>query len=270
MKIMYVDDEQPAIAIFREIAAMVEQIKKFDTFTSSHAAISYFENNPVDVAFLDMEMPVINGIELAKRLQTIDKNIKIVFVTAYEQYAFDAFGVDAIGYLLKPYTVEMLTIQLEKASRIKDIPQRRVHIRTFPNFDVFIDDELVTFGRPKVKELLAFFVDKNGTAPTTGQVIAALWEDRPDDSSTSSLYRTTFLRLKELLESKKIEYIISGSGVSKYINKDMVSCDYYDFLTGETVATASYHGEYMSEYTWAENTNARLTWQIYGIDGKIK
>ena len=102
MRVIYVDDEELLLENFCLTAKELPRIDTLHTFQSGEAALSWAREQPVDVAFLDIEMPVMNGIELARRLKEVDENIRIIFVTAFEQYALQACGVDAVGYLLKP------------------------------------------------------------------------------------------------------------------------------------------------------------------------
>lgn len=103
MNVIYVDDEKLQLTNFRLTVEEMKIIDSLETFGEGEKALAWAEKHPVDVAFLDIEMRGMNGIELARHLKAIDENIQVVFVTAYEQYALEAYGVDAIGYLLKPY-----------------------------------------------------------------------------------------------------------------------------------------------------------------------
>ena len=118
MNIIYVDDEKPALDNFRLTVRNFPIIKNLQLFQSGKEALEYAKKNQIDVAFLDMKMQEMHGLELAKRLKKVNPNISIVFVTAYEQYALQAFGVDAIGYLLKPYTCQEVKKELEKIARL--------------------------------------------------------------------------------------------------------------------------------------------------------
>ena len=112
MNVIYVDDEFMQLQNFKMTAESLEYVDSLNIFDSGKKALEWVDSNPVDVAFLDIEMPEMNGIELARRLKKADRNIRLIFVTAYEQYALQAFGVDAIGYLLKPYDREDIKKQL--------------------------------------------------------------------------------------------------------------------------------------------------------------
>lgn len=258
MKVLYVDDELLAVRKFEAIAATLPDVSELHCFTSPVEALAYVGIAPIDAAFLDIEMPGMRGIDLAAEMLKIDPGMRIFFVTAYDRYALDAFGVNALGYLLKPYNQEMLARELEKAKRMQDIPRRAVYIQTIPSFDVYVDGALFPITSPKPKELLALLVDRAGGSVSSGMAIALLWEDKPDDEKTKALYRMTLKRLRELLAAGGIDFILSAEGSAKHIRPDTFTSDYLRFLDGDAEAIAKYNGEYMTEYSWAEETNARL------------
>ncbi len=260
MHVLYVDDEPLAVRKFEAIAAgLKEQVTDLHCFTRADEALAYAKTAPVDAAFLDIEMPGMRGIDLAAALTAIDPSVRIFFVTAYDRYALDAFGVNALGYLLKPYTMQMVAQELDKARRMRGKPQKNVYIQTIPTFDVYVDGDLFPLTSPKPKELLALLVDRNGGSVSSGQAIALLWEDKPDDEKTKALYRMTLKRLREILTAGGIEFILGAEGSAKFVNPDTFTCDYYRILQGDAEAQARYNGEYLTEYSWAEETNARLT-----------
>ena len=259
MNVIYVDDEELAITKFRLTAEKISDVKHLETFQNPQEALEHVKVHDTDVAFLDIEMPGMQGIHLARELKAVNQNIKIIFVTAYNQYALDAFEVEAIGYLLKPYTLQKVEHELEKAKLIKRIAEHKVFIQTIPSFDVRIDGEILLISRPKVKELLALMVDKKGSPITISQAIAYLWEDRPDDDAAKALYRMTAKRLKDLLTEHKIDYILDSANNQRAVKTDGFECDYYEILNGNEAFIKTYHGEYMSEYSWAEETNANLS-----------
>ena len=259
MKVLYVDDELLAIRKFEALAAQLQEITELHCFSNPLEALAYIKSSPVDTAFLDIEMPAMPGIELASAMTQARSDLRIFFVTAYDRYALDAFGVDALGYLLKPYTLEALARELDKASRMQGKPSKAVYIQTIPRFDVYIDGKLFPITSPKPKELLALLVDRNGGTVSSGLAIALMWEDKPDDEKTKALYRMTLKRLREILASAGIDFILSAEGSAKYARPDTYTSDYIRFLQGDPETIAASNGEYLSEYSWAEETNARLT-----------
>lgn len=257
MTVICVDDEQPALDTFRSKAKDLAEIESLKLFSDCEEAIRYAGENRVDVAFLDIEMPDMDGIELARELKKKDCNIRIFFMTAYAQYALDAFGVKALGYIMKPYTKEAIKEALETASLMRSRPRRRVEIETIPNFSVRVDGKRLALGGKK-QELLALLVDRGEAGLTTGEAISCLWQDRCADEKTQTLYRVTFYKLMETLKKNGIEDIISSDETSKYIVKDMVECDLYRILDGNTEGLKSYGGYYLKEYSWSEIRNGQL------------
>lgn len=262
MKVLSVDDELPNLNNFKAKVKDFDDIESLVQFQNGLEAIEYVRNNDIDVAFLDMEMPMINGIELAEKLKEIDPNIKIIFVTAFEQYALKAFSVDAIGYVLKPYTSSDIRKELDKAKLVKAVPKKHVVIQTMPSLVVSVDDTVLRLGKTKVAELFAVLVDHGDSGITVGEAIAYLWPDKASDEKSQQLYRVTFHRLMETLKEVGVEHIIGTKGRTKYLVKDQVECDLYYMLDGNRNFINRYAGEYLVEYSWAEMRNAQL-YQIH-------
>lgn len=244
MNVIYVDDEKLQHTNFRLTVQGMPEVDSLETFDSSREALAWAGNHTVDVAFLDIEMPVMNGIELAGRLKELDENIKIVFVTAYEQYALQAFFVDAIGYLLKPYSVEDIEKNLKKASYIRKIPKVGIQIYTMPNFLVMVDGKALMLGHTKQEELLALLVDRGEAGVTKKDAVESLWAGYSSDS----IYWTTMSRLKKILEEAGIRELVLTKGQTKYINTAIIECDLYRMLQGENEAVMRYQGKYLDEY----------------------
>ncbi len=255
MKVIYVDDEIALLNNFKMTIDGLNLVEELSLFRKSEEALKWAQDNTVDVAFLDIHMPGINGIELAKRLKDIDINIRIVFVTAYEQYALEAFGVDAIGYLLKPYFKEDVVKELEKASYISARPKKKIVIQTMPDLLVTVDGTPLHLGHTKQEELFALLVDRGAVGITGGEAVACLW---PDKAVGDSVYWVTMSRLKDKLKEAGIDNIIGTDGKTKYLRTDQVDCDLYRILSGKKDSIADYHGSYLKRYSWSEERNGQL------------
>lgn len=258
MKIICVDDEKLVLENFALKTKDMLEVDGLEVFEDPNKALDWVENNQIDVAFLDIEMPQMDGIELAKRLKQIDENIRVIYMTAYEQYALDAFRVDAIGYILKPYDKEDINHELQKAIRMKAKPKKKVKIQTMPSFSVLVDGEALRFDRAKPEELLALLVDRAEIGVTAGDAIACLWPERMADESTQTLYRVTFHRLMEILKKAGVEFIIGSEGRKRYIVTEQIECDLYQLLAGNKQVLRQYSGEYLRQYSWAEFRNAQI------------
>lgn len=99
MKCIIVDDEPIARKGVKKLVDQISQLELLDSFGSAEAAAEYIRTTEVDLIFLDIQMPGINGMEFAR---SIPKHTLIIFTTAYSEYALDSYEVDAIDYLVKP------------------------------------------------------------------------------------------------------------------------------------------------------------------------
>ena len=253
-----VDDEQLALDNFRLTVEQMPGVESLHLFQTGQEALQWARNHEVTVAFLDMEMPSMHGLQLARELHAINENIVVVFVTAFSNFALEAFSVDAVGYLMKPYTREEVHKELRKATRLLPIAEQKITITTIPFFSILIDGVELRIPNSKCKEMLAFFVDRGGVAASAGDIIACLWPDRPNDESTGTLLRVTYNRLLHLLADAGIGHILESQNRQRWLVKERVDCDLYRILAGDTNAGKSYAGEYLREYSWSEPTNARL------------
>lgn len=259
MNIICIDDEQAALDGFEAKIRRILPAHAVRLFRSAREGVAWAMANPTELVFLDMEMPDMHGVEAAKLLHASRPDIRIVFMTAYSNYALDAFEQDALGYVLKPYSTEKLRHEIEKAERMRPAGGRRVRIVTMPNFEIFVDDRIVPLGRTKSKELLALLVDRAGAVLTAADAMACIYPDKADDESGRSAFRMTYKRLVDQLEAAGIAYILSQETGKRRILCEQVKCDLYDCLSGSREALNTYAGAYMSEYAWAQKTNERLS-----------
>jgi DNA-binding LytR/AlgR family response regulator len=125
MKVLIVDDEPLAISRLKSLLSEAG-VSKINIANDAKESLSIIEKNPdIEVAFLDIKMPGISGLELAYKITSMNDRIFIVFQTAYEDYSLEAFKIGAIDYILKPYTEDDIKRVLERVkkfqSREKDI-----------------------------------------------------------------------------------------------------------------------------------------------------
>ena len=259
MKVIYVDDEAPARINFHLTAEPLGGVDELHMFDNAQSFLDWMQDHDADVAFLDLELGGgVGGMELARRLQQQKPEISVVFVTAYSNHALEAFGVGAIGYVLKPYTREDIRRELDKAARIRPPRTARVRIQTIPFLQVEVDGAVLHLSGGKTSELLALLVDKAGAGVSTSEAISYLWPNRPNDRNTATLMRMTAKRLMDALRKAGAAQIIGVGSREKWIIRDQVDCDLYRILDGDPQAMRRYAGEYLREYSWAEETNAHL------------
>jgi len=112
LQAIVIDDEPKALEVIRELTQKVTFIDVKGYFTDSFDALTFMNNNPVDLIFLDINMPDISGIQFVK---TIPDPPMIVFTTAYSEYAVEGFELSAIDYLLKPFSLARFLTACNKA-----------------------------------------------------------------------------------------------------------------------------------------------------------
>lgn len=259
MNIIAVDDEKLALDVLVSTIHEVVSDAQIFGFRQPFDAISFAENESCDIAFLDIKMRGMTGLEIAKRLKDINGRINIIFVTGYSEYSLDAFRLYASDYLLKPVDEEQVKRAVENLRNPLNIPlKKKVRIRCFGNFEVFVNNDQLVFNRNKTKELFAYIVDRRGASCSMGEITAKLWEDKPDSDSQRSNLRNLIYDLKTTLANCGVDDIIVKNRNTIRIKTELVDCDYYEFLKGNLSGVNTYQGEYMLQYSWAEMTTATL------------
>lgn len=212
-----------------------------------------------DIVWLDVEMPGMSCLEMAADIKKLSPESNIVFVTGFPEYAVDAFGMHVSGYVLKPATEEKLREEIDNLRR--PVPQKDeslLRVQCFGNFEVFTDDGIVRFSRALAKEALAYMIDRRGAGCTVGEICSVLWEDRQADKKLKSQARVILASLRKDLTEAGADDVIVKNWNTWGIDTAKISCDYYDFLKGDSEAVNSFRGEYMAQYSWAEMTVGSL------------
>lgn len=256
MRAVLIDDEPLAMERFAHLAKRIDDFEIIGKFDIALEGFEFIKKEDVDLAVLDIEMPGMNGIEMGAQLRKEKPDITLIYVTGYEQYALRAYNLHAVAYLMKPYDFNEMKYAVETARRLMHTEKRKIIIKTFGKFDVFVDGKPVFFSSAKAKELLALMVDAKGSTISSGYAISILWEDKPFDEKSQSLYYKVAKSLEKTLKEYGIEQIVIKTRYERCLNRKEVECDYYDYLRGKEEAIRMFQGEYMSQYSWAEETLA--------------
>ena len=253
MKIIAVDDEKIALQGLLSAIQPAAPNAEIYGFRYTREALAHMESDPCDIAFLDIEMKGMNGVELAEKLKAINPDVNIIFATGFGAYRDVAFDLHASGYLIKPITEEGVRRELDNLRRPVSIP-KRLQIRTFGNFEVMYNHAPLKFKYQKTKEMLAYLVDRKGAMCSTGELMSVLF----DDDDHNAYYQRLRSDLRSAFESIGCESLILQQKGLLGIAIEETDCDYYDYLNGKTPLEKLYHGEYMAQYSFAEVTNAEL------------
>ena len=254
MIVIAVDDERVALENLAEAIGQASSDAQIHRFRYPEDALDFAKKNYVDVAFLDVEMIGMNGVELAEQLKIYHPDINIIFSTGYGHYRDAAFDLHASGYLTKPITPEKVKKELNNLRRPVCNP-KRVRIRAFGNFEAYLDGKPISFKYSKTKEMLAYLVDRKGALCTNGEIMAVLFED---DNGHEAYFRSLRKDLTDVLEAAGCSEILSQQRGRIGIVPGLVDCDYFNWCNGMRFADNAFHGEYMTQYSWGEYTNAML------------
>lgn len=254
MRIIAVDDEKIALQGLLLSIQKAAPCAQVHGFRYAADVIEFAKSTPCDVAFLDIEMKGMSGVDVARRLKEINPDINIIFATGFGSYRDVAFDLHASGYLIKPVTAEGVKRELDNLRR-PVAQQKKLRIRTFGNFEVSYNGAPLIFKYQKSKEMLAYLVDRRGAMCSTGELMAILFED---DGDHKPYYHKLRSDLIDTLTACGCEGVISQQRGLLGIAADQLDCDYYDYLEGKIELSKLYHGEYMAQYSFAEVTNAEL------------
>lgn len=125
MRAIIVEDEFPAREELKYFINNYSDIEILREFDNGLDVLKFIQENCIDVIFLDINIPLLDGMLLAKTINQFKKKPKIVFITAYKEYAVDAFELEAFDYVLKPYSEDRILSMLKKLEKLKDIEYRK-------------------------------------------------------------------------------------------------------------------------------------------------
>ena|ERR1700733_10585983 len=112
IKAIAIDDEPPALKVIENFCSKTQEVQLEKTFTIPAEALKYLRKFPTDLVFLDIQMPSVNGIDFSK---SIRQDTLVIFTTAFSEYAVEGFNVNAVDYLLKPFTFKRFQQAVAKA-----------------------------------------------------------------------------------------------------------------------------------------------------------
>ncbi|WP_186809820.1 response regulator [Paenibacillus polysaccharolyticus] len=234
VRVVIVDDERLAIMRLQHILKGIEEVEVVGTYTNVSELLNDFPRLQPDAAFLDIDMPGMNGLELAANLQGMELDTEIVFITAYDQYALDAFRVNALDYLLKPVDEVALRDTIRRIlKRKRRAPMRKkethARIQCFGQYIVsrLNDGSPVDFPTAKTEELLAYFLIHRDTSLSKWSICESLWPEHEPQKAEQNLHTTVFRMKKTLLDNGIHIQLSSKKGF--YHFQLLESCDYVRF-----------------------------------------
>ena len=252
-----VDDEELMLRALVRAISVSPDIDKVVDFSDCEKALNYVRENPVNLAFLDINMRGMGGLNLAQKILEIRPNSKIVFCTGYEEYALPAFKLHASGYLMKPISAKDVQgeIDIIKGVRIKE---KLLEVKCFGNFEVYAKGQRLSFKRSRSKEVFAFLVDRKGAGMTAKQICAVLFPDNTDENKSIVYLRQLIFDLRTTLKSVDAEEVLIHETPYYRVDLSLIDCDYLSCLES---GKPEFYGEYMEQFSWADETCAKLLFE---------
>ena len=264
MQALCIDDEPLVLSALKRAVEQSPDIHSVAAFDDEIDAIEWAQSHTVDVAFLDIELHEMNGLEVARRLLQFHPETAIVFCTGYEQYAVEALNmhIDA-GYLVKPVRASRVQEEIDHIRKRKT-EQYRIRAVCFGNFEVYADGVPLEFKRKKAKELLAYLIDRHGVEVTTNELCAVLWENPGNDGKYRDYVYHLIADLKKTLAKADADDVLLILNRGYAVNTKFIDCDYYRLIEHRSTETVHFLGEYMHQYTWGEARAAAFAEFING------
>lgn len=250
MNIIIVDDEPLALKMLANAVSEAVPEAEIAAYSKPREALEYAERAAIQIAFLDINMQLMSGLEMARRLKKICAETNIVFSTGYEKYALDAHKLFASGYLLKPISADDVREVMENL-RFPAARPKRLSFRCFGNFEAYCDGKPIRFKLSRTKEMLAYLVDRNGAQCSSSEIISVLFENANNMDYYQKLRSDLIKTFRKLGLSDCIT--VTHGGIS--VNREKADCDYFDIKDGKISEKPA---EYMSQFSFSEYTMANL------------
>lgn len=266
IRTILVDDEKPSTSVLKRLLINSGKVEVDGCFSQPKELLNFLSKNSIDVVFLDVKGAEFDGLKLASQIKN---KCEVVFVTAYKEYAVEAFHINALDYLLKPVSKERLGETIERIVKKLNIIVKpsKVEVKYFGRFKITINNTEVKFRTKKAEELIAFLFERRGKSLSRNLIIDCLWRDFDGDKALIN-FNTTLYYVRKALLHYGVDLPILYEDGSYRVGDHNIECDYFALMdcevgekkiTHENIAhyrgiAALYTGSYLeaNDYTWAE------------------
>lgn len=275
-----VDDMRPALRGLEFILKKYPEISIIGMYTDPLEAIGKIGELKPQVVFLDINMPQLQGIDAASRILDLSPQTDIVFVTAFDQYAVEAFELHALDYLLKPIAEERLEKTVNRL-RKKTLPPTesnsiKLQIRCFGRFQMgWEGHESIKWRIEKARELFVFLLQNHNRNIARDELLDKLWPEDNPDRAVKQLYNGIYY-IRKALEGYGIDRTLISIDNNYNLQLGSVDWDvrrFYELFTKDEVdrlkaleeMEALYAGDYLESefFPWSDFERERLS-KLYG------
>lgn len=227
-----------------------------------------YQTNAVVTSLLEkqVDLVVVNRVTDLEVIRELNKSVLVCLIAdtistaTITKYPFTAIiqsddANAAVNVLLTAKEISRASVLDNSRVQKDNCP---VYIQTFGKFEVYLYGKCAYFKSKKAKEMLAYYVHSNGDYINSDEMISILWPDRPNDINTQNLHSKMRFSLKKVLDELGVDshfYIIDR--LAARVDPNYFRCDLYEALNGDLSAINMFRGEYMSQYSWAEE---KLSW----------
>lgn len=278
IKAVLIDDERPALKEIEYLLKDKASIEISGMYTNPLKAMDEIDNLSPQVVFLDINMPQMKGIDVASRLLERCPEIDIVFVTAYDQYAIEAFELHALDYILKPVSKERFDKTIQRiVNKVRDkVPQKvkkSLSIKTFGSFCAgWSGEEPIKWRTEKTRELFAFLLHHAGREVMKYEILEDVFYDMDIEKAVHQLHNGIYYIRKTLQEYgvARNQITIQGNYMLKLDDVEVDSLRFEESLKQITACTenvevlesaeAIYAADYFydSDWIWAQTEREKL------------
>lgn len=285
MKAILIDDEKPALQHLERLLSKDGRLQITGKYTSARLGLQHLQQEQTDVVFLDIGMPEMNGLEAAEHIMGMDSSIRIVYITAYSEYAIDAFELNAVDYLLKPVTAQRLGKTLERLvgreteadpASVSAVAGDSACILCFKRLEFEVQSEpgrKTQWRTSKAQEVFALMLHNRGQWILKDMIVDLVWPDFKPEKAVTNLH-TTVYHIRKLLKTWGMDVAVEFSQERYRLVIGNVALDVEQFVRGwrggpveneqewesREAVLALYRGDYLGEhhYDWAETKRKEL------------
>ncbi len=221
MKAVLIDDEEPALAYLERLLRADGRVEIVGMYTSAEEGLLCLAENQVDIVFLDIGMPQMNGLEAAEHFQRVGNGVRIVYITAYSEHALKAFELNALDYLLKPIDRARIGKTLDRIEEyVKLAAARRSDadrsdgrlVRCFKQLEIVSESagssrEHLRWRTKKAQELFAYLIHIGDSRVSKERLIETLWPEVDYDKATTYLHHS-ISRIRSLMKRADLPFVI--------------------------------------------------------------
>jgi two-component SAPR family response regulator len=228
IKAIVIDDDLPSIRVVEHFIGAYPEVELIGSFTDPAEALARMESSSPHIVFLDIRMGALSGMDTAKKILAISPDTDIIFTTAYDNYAIEAFEINATDYLVKPIMKPRFDLTMQRVLK-KHAPPETDHLRVtcFGKFTISRPEAApVRWRTEKSKELAALLVHHRGSVVSRDEIIELLWPDTEPSRAARYLHNSIYYIRKSLEGYKICPSVMKIAGSYSMMLSDSVEVDY--------------------------------------------